>query len=182
MGKKNRNFVRFGNIQSWKMNRIWSPWRSQYIEQFNDEKQADNCFICHAIQEDRQDKELLVIARRKRCIALMNKYPYNSGHILIAPLVHSSEFDALPVDTLSEIMQLTQKIIAIHKQNMKPHGFNIGVNIGLSAGAGLPEHVHFHVVPRWNGDSNFMATLADIKIISSDMAKTRDIFAELLAE
>jgi ATP adenylyltransferase len=163
------------------MKQMWSPWRSQYIETFKDKDKKNQCFICEAIanQDLEKDKELLVVKRSKFCIAILNKFPYNSGHILVAPLRHISVFEELQPEELADIMNLVQKAIAIQKQLFSPHGFNIGVNIGVAAGAGLPSHIHFHIVPRWNGDSNFTAVFADMKVISADLKKMQEEVSEL---
>jgi ATP adenylyltransferase len=164
------------------MERIWSPWRSQYIETFKDESKKSDCFICDAINAnenninkeiEQNNRDFLVVARRESCIIMMNKYPYNSGHTLVAPLRHLSDFEELTALEMSSIMQTIQEVVSATKKTLSPQGFNIGVNVGQAAGAGLPTHLHFHIVPRWNGDSNFMATLNDIKIISSYIEDTR---------
>lgn len=167
------------------MKQMWSSWRSQYIDSFKDEKKDNSgcdCFICRAIKNTDVDKEkdFLVVKRQANCIALLNKYPYNNGHVLVAPLEHISDFTLLNSETLSEIMELIKRIIAIEKNMFNPAGFNVGVNIGQAAGAGLPGHLHFHVVPRWNGDSNFMAVCDDIKVISNDIMKLQNTLYNLL--
>lgn len=168
------------------MEQIWAPWRSKYIDSFkNNEKNKTNkndCFICEAInnKEIKLEKDFLIITRRKYCIALLNKYPYNNGHILVAPLKHISDFTKLEKKEILEITEVIKEIIDIEKQLFNPNGFNIGVNIGQAAGAGLPDHIHFHIVPRWSGDSNFMAICADIKVISNDIMKLQEILYNLL--
>lgn len=168
---------------------LWSPWRSQYISTFNEKKndsnsvlggESLNCFLCDAINSKGEDIERLIVTRREKCIVVLNKYPYNSGHTLVVPLRHISDFCELTSEELTDIMQTTQEVITAMKDQMHPHGFNIGINIGQSAGAGLPGHLHFHIVPRWNGDSNFTATISDMKTISTDMERTRQELAKLL--
>ena len=156
---------------------MWSPWRSQYIETFKDEcvSQESSCFICDAIKNPDQDMTRHVIARRSNVIILMNKYPYNNGHLLIAPNSHISKFEELSQPEMIEIMNSINDSIRVIDSAMKPHGYNIGVNIGRNAGAGLPGHIHFHVVPRWNGDTNFMSVLSDTKVISQSMEQTQSI-------
>ena len=178
-------------IKNINMEKIWSPWRSQYIDTLKDSnKNKSACFICDAVNasKDISDKEtfeqinkkLLIVARRKHCIVIMNKYPYNSGHTLVAPLKHISEIEELSIEEMTSIMITIQEVIAAMKKTFVPHGFNVGVNIGQSAGAGLPDHIHFHIVPRWNGDSNFISTVADIRVISHEIENTRLQLAELL--
>jgi len=165
------------------MERIWSPWRSQYIDNLNAEKNKTEkkCFLCEAINsKESSNKENLIVARREKCIIIMNKYPYNSGHILIVPLRHIADFSELENEELVSIMNTIQEVVAAMKKLFNPHGFNIGINIGQAAGAGLPDHLHFHIVPRWNGDANFTATVADIKIISHSIEDTRAKLAEQL--
>lgn len=159
---------------------IWSPWRSKYIETFKDKSSDSECFLCNAINSKDRDEELLIVTRRDKCIVIMNKYPYNSGHTLVVPLRHISNFEDLESDELTSIMLTVQEVITAMKQAFNPHGFNVGINIGTSAGAGLPGHLHFHIVPRWNGDSNFTATIADIKIVSSAIEDTRLQLSALL--
>lgn len=115
------------------------------------------------------DKELLIVARRPMCIVLMNKYPYNSGHLLVCPNRHIADFQLFTAEELTSIMSTIQEMTTGMKELFNPHGFNIGINVGQSAGAGLPEHLHFHIVPRWNGDSNFTATIADLKVFPDAM-------------
>lgn len=155
------------------MERIWSPWRSKYIKTFSNKKQDSECFICNAINSKNKDKEFLIVTRRKKCIVIMNKYPYNSGHILICPLRHISKFEDFETDEMLDIMTTSQEIIAVMKELFNPHGFNLGLNVGQSAGAGLPGHLHFHVVPRWNGDANFTATIAETKFFANSLEDTR---------
>jgi len=169
------------------MERIWSPWRSQYIDNLNDNDKKNKiekkCFLCDAINSDgNSNKENLIVARREKCIIIMNKYPYNSGHTLIVPLRHIADFLELENEELVSIMNTIQEVVAAIKQLFNPHGFNIGINIGQSAGAGLPDHLHFHIVPRWNGDANFTTTVADIKIISHSIEDTRAKLAEILIQ
>ncbi len=166
------------------MKQMWSPWRSQYIETIKDNDSSNECFICDAIanKDLEKDKELLVIARRENCISILNKFPYNNGHVLVAPLRHISDFAELRPEELNEIMNLVQRITVVQKKMFSPHGFNIGVNIGEAGGAGLPGHIHFHIVPRWTGDANFTAVCADIKVISADLKKMQHEMALLLKQ
>jgi len=110
----------------------------------------------------------------------MNKFPYNSGHVLVCPLRHISDYNEFTYEELYSFFGASQKITAIMKHLFNPHGFNIGINIGQSAGAGLPDHLHFHIVPRWNGDCNFTVAIADVKIISESIEDTRVKLSEAL--
>ncbi|HPI18819.1 MAG TPA: HIT domain-containing protein [Candidatus Kapabacteria bacterium] len=158
---------------------LWSPWRSQYIDTFKEEKnsQKAGCFICEAINAVELEKERLVVARFEFCIVMLNKFPYNNGHILIAPKKHTGDMDKLPDEEAFEILQTTRKATKILTKVFNPNGFNIGMNLGRVAGAGLPDHLHVHIVPRWNGDSNFMPVIADVKVVSQSLEQTQEILA-----
>jgi ATP adenylyltransferase len=118
------------------------------------------------------DADNLIIWRGKFCFAVLNKYPYNSGHLMVVPYRHTSQFAKLAGEEHNEIMLLTAKCISALEHVSKPHGFNFGANLGRVAGAGIDKHIHFHLVPRWNGDTNFMPVVAETKIISEDISKT----------
>jgi len=165
------------------MERIWSPWRSEYIETFNntDNKNEKKCFICEAINSINEDAKYLIVVRREKCIIIMNKYPYNSGHILVCPLRHISQFEEFETDELMNIMTTKKEIIVAMKKIFKPHGFNLGINIGYSAGAGMPDHLHFHIVPRWNGDANFTTSIADTKFYANSIEGTRSKLSKILS-
>lgn len=166
------------------MDQLWSPWRSQYIESFSDTKgrEQSGCFLCEALNSPSEDRERLVVARREHCFIIMNRYPYNNGHILVVPTKHTGEMAELDDNHLSCIMNTIRESTAVLQRLFSPDGINIGANIGRAAGAGVPDHIHFHLVPRWNGDTNFMATFADIKVISSSLEDTRDKLAEAFAQ
>jgi len=157
------------------MDIMWSPWRSKYIESFKnrDIEEKNNCFICDAVSATLEEyTNLLIIHKYTNTIALMNRYPYNSGHILIAPLRHISDFTQLTLDELTEIQIVTQQSIIALKDMFQPDGFNIGANLGDAAGAGLPGHLHYHVIPRWKGDTSFVSTIGDMKVISQSIDDT----------
>jgi ATP adenylyltransferase len=152
--------------------RLFSPWRSQYIASFFDESgSGKSCVLCSAHQTNSDDDNFIVI-RGKRCYVVMNLFPYNSGHVMVVPYRHTPAFADLDEEECSEVMSLLKKLMVALQKTSHPDGFNIGSNIGRSAGAGIDKHVHFHLVPRWNGDTNFMPTLADTKLISEDMRET----------
>jgi len=154
------------------MKKLFSPWRSQYIESFSKEK-GDNeeCILCQAFQ-DNNDERRFIITRGKNNFVVMNLYPYNSGHLMVVPYRHISKFEELSDNESLEIMQLIKKMISVLKKVSNPDGFNIGSNIGRPAGAGIDHHLHFHIVPRWNGDTNFLPVLDDTKLVSEDMKIT----------
>ena len=155
------------------MERLFSPWRSQYIASFSDEKRKNDgeCLFCKAARE-KNDSRNLILVRRPHCFVMMNLYPYNSGHLLIIPYTHTPEMSALSKKEYVEIMGATSDMMGALNRTMEPHGFNFGANLGRVAGAGIDQHVHFHIVPRWNGDTNFMPTLADTKLVSESIEAT----------
>ncbi|MDP2363047.1 MAG: HIT domain-containing protein [Ignavibacteria bacterium] len=160
------------------METLWSPWRSKYIQGFKDEDcKNQECFLCKAADFVEMDKELLVVARMPHSLVIMNRYPYNSGHILVAPNRHVGGMEDISSDEMIEIMTTVQQSVVILKTIYKPQGFNIGVNIGRVAGAGVPGHVHFHVVPRWSGDTNFMSVLGEINVVSEEISEARNALA-----
>ncbi len=158
------------------MKRLFSPWRSQYIASFKDEgKKKDECLFCR-IARERNDEKNLVVTRREHCFVVMNKYPYNSGHLMIVPFKHTPDFGGLSKDEYADVMATTADMMAVLGDVSQPQGFNFGANLGRVAGAGIDQHVHFHLVPRWSGDTNFMPTIGDVKLISED---TKDTYERL---
>ncbi|MBI5214456.1 MAG: HIT domain-containing protein [Ignavibacteriae bacterium] len=154
------------------MNKLFSPWRSKYIESFSEpKKDSTACILCEAHLANLDD-ERLIVTRANHCFVLMNLYPYNSGHLMIVPYRHTADFSELTDNESLEIMSLLKKMMNALKKISNPDGFNIGSNLGKVAGAGIDQHIHFHIVPRWNGDTNFMPVLADTKLISEDMRET----------
>ncbi len=155
---------------------LHAPWRIPYIRSLAGEQ--DGCFLCNALADPDADEENLVLWRTRRCLVIMNRFPYTGGHLLIAPIDHVGSLDELTSETRLEIMDLINDCLKILAHALRAEGFNVGINIGRCAGAGLPDHIHLHVVPRWGGDSNFMAVLGDIRMIHQAMGELRD---ELLA-
>lgn len=163
------------------MERIFAPWRIEYIndvlkqrKEKGKEKEPEPCFLCEELKLFRENKKSLVIFASPYTFAVMNKFPYNSGHIIISPVKHVPEFVFLEIWERFEIIQLISIFIDILRYIMSPQGFNIGVNIGKAAGAGLEEHLHLHIVPRWIGDSNFTTTCSEMKVIPEDIYVTAD--------
>ena len=156
------------------MRRMWSPWRSQYIQTFKKPpkgpKRGRSLFT--SAWKSRADDKHLIVCRGTHCFVIMNRYPYNSGHLMIVPYRQTSDIQELSLVELAEVMQMSQRAMRALDIVMHPQGYNFGANIGRASGAGIDEHVHFHVVPRWNGDTNFMPVLADTKVISEDMKST----------
>jgi ATP adenylyltransferase len=142
------------------MEQLWAPWRIRYILG----ERESGCFFCRKSQESDDAKNHVVI-RARTCFALLNTYPYNAGHLMVAPYKHTGDLDDLAESELSELMSLTRRCKQLLSRAIKPHGFNIGINIGRTAGAGVLDHVHVHIVPRWDGDTNFMPVLADTHVV-----------------
>ncbi len=154
------------------MERLFSPWRSKYILTFKNEKPRKGESLFSRILREKKDNKNLIIVRKNHCFVMMNLYPYNSGHLMIVPYQQTSEMIDLSVEEMSEIMETSSQMIEILKKVLKPQGFNFGANLGRAAGAGVDDHIHFHIVPRWNGDTNFMPTIGDVKVVSEDMKET----------
>lgn len=151
------------------MERLWAPWRGEYVTQASKgEDQA--CLFCELQKED--DDEALILARSEQSFAVLNRYPYNSGHLMVAPFRHGGQLEELNDGENLDMQRLLQRCISALKATMDPHGFNLGMNLGRVAGAGVPDHLHWHVVPRWNGDTNFMPALAETKVLPERLAKT----------
>ncbi|MDG6026618.1 MAG: HIT domain-containing protein [Candidatus Brocadia sp.] len=147
------------------MKNLWAPWRMTYIQ----EHPKDNgCFLCNAFL-DNQDEKHLIVVRGKECFCILNKYPYNSGHLMIAPNKHKPDISDLTDHEMLEIMKLARDMKELLASMMKPEGFNLGINLGKSAGAGLIGHFHLHIVPRWNGDTNFMPVISEVKVIPQSL-------------
>ncbi|MEM1508742.1 MAG: HIT domain-containing protein [Thermofilaceae archaeon] len=149
---------------------LWAPWRMKYIEYTKVEKEQE-CFICKAAESDNLE-EHLVIHRDCYVILLMNKFPYNTGHLLLAPRRHVAEFLELTRDELYNLAESIKLSVELVKRALTPDGLNLGVNLGRAAGAGLESHLHIHIVPRWIGDTNFMPVIADTKVIPESLNDT----------
>jgi ATP adenylyltransferase len=147
---------------------LWAPWRLEYIQSADDE---EGCVFCRA--RDGDDEESLVVHRGNRAFVVLNKYPYASGHLMVAPNRHEGEFGDLEDEEALEIHQLAASGLAALAETMRPQGFNLGWNLGRIAGAGVVDHVHMHVVPRWAGDTNFMPVLADVKVLPEALEQSR---------
>lgn len=155
------------------MEKLWSPWRSNYIDSFKTKKDSDACIFCEAPKLSIEDDNSLLIYKNELCYAMLNLYPYNSGHLLIIPYRHQSDMSSLNENEMNEMMKMVQLSIKALDITMKPQGYNFGANLGKAAGAGIDSHLHFHVVPRWNGDINFMPAVGEVKIISQDLLVTK---------
>lgn len=159
------------------MKMIWAPWRIEYIRS----PKHDGCIFCDFPKENR-DRERLILYRGEHAFVIMNNYPYNPGHVMIAPYRHVGRWEELRDEELLDMMKLSRLMIRAIKRAMNPDGFNMGVNLGRVAGAGIEEHVHIHVVPRWNGDTNFMPVVADTKVIPESLEDSYEELKKALEE
>jgi ATP adenylyltransferase len=160
------------------MQRLWAPWRMEYIGG----EQRPGCLFCRVIENPDDPDASLVVWRPKGAIVLLNKFPYNPGHAMVAPVKHVPTFEDLDDEASLELARAQQRTLGVLRAVMKPDGFNVGTNLGRAAGAGIPDHVHVHVVPRWNGDTNFMAVIDDVKIVNEALAQTAEKLKRAFAE
>ncbi len=150
------------------MEHLWATWRMQYIR--TAKETAGDCFLCRKAGENR-DAENLLLIRGKTAFVILNAFPYSPGHLLIAPYRHSNEMDDLSKEEMTELFELTRRCRRLLEKAMRAEGFNIGINLGEIAGAGLPGHFHIHIVPRWSGDTNFMPVLADTRVLPEALSE-----------
>jgi ATP adenylyltransferase len=147
--------------------RLWAPWRMAYIEQ----QDAEDCIFClDAVDFDLKDK--LILYKGKETLVMLNKFPYNNGHLLVAPRRHMAELDELSPVEMAELSRALQLSVTVLKKALNPQGFNLGMNLGTIAGAGVAWHLHYHIVPRWKGDTNFMPVLADVRVVPEHLDQT----------
>jgi ATP adenylyltransferase len=150
------------------VDQLWAPWRVDYVAAGPKPNAATDCFICRGLAEV-CDRRNLIVMRSSDSTVVLNRYPYNNGHLLVAPLAHKAELSELSDDELLDLQKALRVMTARLTAHLKPDGFNIGLNLGRVAGAGLPGHLHWHIVPRWNGDTNFMPVLGETKVISQSL-------------
>ncbi len=156
------------------MDYIWAPWRIDYIL---GKEREPGCIFCTK-PASAEDEENLIVHRARGAYTIMNKFPYNNGHVLVLPYRHVSDICLLSMEENSLLVQEVTRSIQALRTVMNPDGFNIGINLGVVAGAGIAEHVHYHVVPRWNGDTNIMPVLADVRVIPQHLRETRQKLSE----
>jgi ATP adenylyltransferase len=149
------------------MNYIWSPWRMAYMQT---DKQEPGCVFCKELS--RPDGQSLVVFRGNKAFAILNRYPYTSGHLMIVPYEHLGTLEALDPQTRADMMELTNQAIQVLSSVYRPQGFNLGINQGEAAGAGITDHIHMHVVPRWMGDTNFMSSLGNTRVLPESLEDT----------
>jgi ATP adenylyltransferase len=153
------------------LERLWSPWRMKYILG----ERREGCVFCAAFAADpAEDREYLILHRGAHCVAIMNLFPYNNGHLMVVPYAHQETFEGLPSAAQLEIMTLMNKCVSVLREAMDAQGFNLGVNMGQIAGAGISEHVHLHIVSRWSEDTNFITTVGQVRCIPESLEKSYD--------
>ena len=159
------------------MERLWSPWRSEYVTSSNDD---EGCFLCAHV-ESSDDEPNGLLWRGDEVFVVLNRYPYNPGHLMVSPKRHVAEIEEMTDSELRELIGATQRSVSILKKAINAQGFNLGMNLGAAGGAGVPGHIHQHVVPRWGGDTNFMPSVAETKVLpellSDTYVKLRPLFA-----
>lgn len=153
---------------------LWAPWRIEYIESLGDENDDSECFLCRYWRETDNDEQHRLVWRGRRAFVVMNRFPYTNGHLLICPADHVGDLSELPETSSTEVARMTRDALRLLTDTIHPHGFNVGMNIGRCAGAGLPDHLHTHIVPRWNGDTNYMAIVGDVRVIPQALDTLRD--------
>ena len=154
------------------MKKVYAPWRDNYVtkvvKKSNDERLKNGCIFCDQLEQNDDDK-FNIIKRLKHTFIIMNRYPYNGGHLMILPLAHKATLDEFTHEERCELMDAINMSINVLKKEIAPQGFNVGLNMGKAGGGGIPTHLHFHVLPRWEGDTNFMPLLCDTKPVSVDL-------------
>ena len=151
------------------MDHLWSPWRYRYLQQPGDPDTG--CIFCAKAAEQR-DAENYIVHRGERNFVILNLYPYTTGHMMVVPYEHVASLAATPVETLAEMMELSRKAESALGTIYKPHGYNLGMNLGEAAGAGIAGHIHMHVLPRWRGDANFVSTVGETRIMPEELPVT----------
>ncbi len=172
---------------------IWAPWRLTYLLQPAPDSAQDqaaldflpgadrSCFLCQgAVDPTNPDRH--VIHRDRHTVTVLNRYPYNNGHLLVAPQRHCARLDELTIEEQTALMQTITRMIGLLEKVLRPQGFNVGLNLGPAGGAGLPDHLHWHIVPRWNGDTNFMLSVASVKVIPQALDELRQALMKTLHE
>ncbi|MGH8993919.1 MAG: HIT family protein, partial [Acidimicrobiia bacterium] len=148
------------------LERIWAGWRSPYVTGIAASDAEDGCLFCTLAVSD--DVDVFVLERTELCFSVLNAFPYTPGHLMVAPLRHEAELEGLTAEEGAALFAALQRAVVALKETSRPHGLNLGVNLGRVAGAGVPGHIHWHAMPRWDGDTNFMTTVAEARVISED--------------
>jgi ATP adenylyltransferase len=159
------------------MDYLWTPWRYRYIA---DAAKDEGCVFCAALAM-KNDAAALIVFRASKNFVILNRYPYTSGHVMIVPYTHSADLAACEADTLAEMMVLAQRVQVALERTYHPQGYNIGMNLGRAAGAGVTGHLHLHALPRWSGDSNFMTVVSETRVEPEDLSTTYEKLSNALA-
>lgn len=159
---------------------LWAPWRMEYIAGLSDD--AAGCFLCRDRDAPDKDREHLVLWRSPRTLVLLNRFPYTGGHLLVAPTQHTADLEQLDRDSLQELTFRLRDAKRVLAAAVGAQGFNIGMNLGQCAGAGLPDHLHWHIVPRWSGDTNFMSVVGDARVIPVSLERVYERFLSVARE
>lgn len=160
------------------MDYLWTPWRYRYVAEAKNQK---GCVFCNAVAAN-QDEEWLIVQRGVRNFIILNRYPYTTGHVMIVPYAHTADFSGLDRETAGEMILLSQRVQAAMEDVYHPDGFNLGMNLGHSAGAGIADHLHMHLLPRWTGDTNFMTTVAETRLEPEELSVTYTKLRKALAQ
>lgn len=159
------------------MDYIWSPWRYRYVA---DASKDDRCVFCRALEAN-DDKQTLIVHRAEKNFIILNRYPYTSGHVMIVPYAHSADLVATPPEVLTEMMVLAQRVQKALADTYHPEGYNLGMNLGRAAGAGITGHLHLHVLPRWSGDSSFMTVIGETRTEPEELTRTYERLRKALS-
>jgi ATP adenylyltransferase len=160
------------------MDYLWTPWRYRYVAEAKNQK---GCVFCNAAAAN-QDEEWLIVQRGVQNFVILNRYPYTTGHAMIVPYAHTADFSGLDRETAGEMMLLSQRVQAAIDDVYHPDGFNLGMNLGHSAGAGIADHLHMHLLPRWTGDTNFMTTVSETRLEPEELSVTYTKLRKALAQ
>jgi ATP adenylyltransferase len=159
------------------MDYLWSPWRYRYVA---DAAKDDRCIFCDALAMN-DDAKSLIVLRAKKNFIILNRFPYTTGHVMIVPYAHVAELSACDAEALAEMMRLAARVQAAYAAVYKPEGYNLGMNLGRCAGAGITGHLHLHVLPRWGGDTNFMTVVGETRVGPEELGVTYDKLQKALA-
>ena len=162
------------------MDHLWAPWRLAYVAAPKAPGAEEPCFICRGLGED-DDRRNLIAWRTPRSVVQLNRYPYNNGHLLVAPHAHKGRLDELTPDEILDTQLTLTRMAGLLGELMRPDGYNIGLNLGRAAGAGLPGHLHWHLVPRWHGDTNFMPVVSDTRVIVQSLDALHQLLTQRLS-
>lgn len=162
---------------------LHAPWRIEYIRSL-EKPHPGECFLCKAAEplDERTRRERLVLWQTEHSVVLLNRFPYTNGHLLVAPLAHKAELDELTAEEAADLMRQTTEVVKLLRRAVSAQGFNIGINLGRCAGAGVPGHLHQHIVPRWAGDTNFMSVVGEVRVIPQAMSQLYDELLAVMAD